>query len=186
MPNSTIPSDPKSLLQRLSQNACFRHVIRHAAPRTQTPAQTRTHTHAHTHTHTHTLEKGPMLQPRRLTVVWNQCRLRTKFQRQARGTRPRTADTMDMPPLDAAAGRPDRAVLHRRQPGTNIAQVRRLRTLRRAAKMALPRGLRASPTQNTSDEPGSCNNTEPLAPGAVPNSTPPAGSKRSQTRAVPN
>ena len=40
--------------------------------------------------HTHTLEKGPMLQPRRLTVVWNQCRLR-KNQRQARGTRPWTA-----------------------------------------------------------------------------------------------
>ena len=35
--------------------------------------------------------------------------------------------------------------------------------------MALPRSLRASPTQNPSDEPGSCNNTEPLAPGVVPN-----------------
>ena len=36
------------------------------------------HAHAHAHTHTRTLEKVPMLQPRRLTVVWNQCRLRKK------------------------------------------------------------------------------------------------------------
>ena len=46
-----------------------------------------------TRTHTRTLEKVPMLQPRRLTVVWNQCRLRKK-QRQVRGTIPWTADTM--------------------------------------------------------------------------------------------
>ena len=38
MPNSTIPSDRKTLLQRLSQNACFRHVIRHAALRTLGPS----------------------------------------------------------------------------------------------------------------------------------------------------
>ena len=38
MPNSTIPSDRKTLLQILSQNACFRHVIRHAALRTLGPS----------------------------------------------------------------------------------------------------------------------------------------------------
>ena len=110
MPNSTIPSDRKTLLQRLSQNACFRHVIRHAALRTLGPSSraislspsllmlwtglvprsfllslylslsplSLAHAHAHAHTHTRTLEKVPMLQPRRLTVVWNQCRLRKK------------------------------------------------------------------------------------------------------------
>ena len=110
-----------------------------------------------------------MLQLRRLTVVWNPCRLRTKFQRQARGSRPWTADTMDMryATMGQLVGQTmqsytsEYAIFSLR----HTVQVRRLRTLRRAVKMALPRGLRASPTQNPSDEPGSCNNTEPPDPG---------------------